>query len=267
MPEEATWLDQGDKNPHSAAHFGRYAFKPSPALAYVDRGLDAYLGTTVWLEAHWQNPFELRPAEDRTALQRFGDLTAALVLQLLIPLFIVLLAFPTFAGERESGTLRLLLSAGAEPRQLALGKAMGLAGALFVVLVPAALLGGLLLVVGFPSSGVGDQLGRAGRMADDAAGGVVVDMQDLASYEYSASGSDSHDFSITGTMLTDTVVLGDTDGDGAMTEVDAIHCARIGHGIEPVTPQALASSDMNSDSKLDVLDAILIMRRINGFIP
>ena len=55
--EGETWVGQGDRNPHSAAHFGRYAFKPTPPLAYVDRGLDPYLGGTVWLEAHWQNPF------------------------------------------------------------------------------------------------------------------------------------------------------------------------------------------------------------------
>lgn len=158
--EGQTWVEQGERNPHSAAHFGRFAFKPTPMLAYVDRGLDPYLGATVWLEAHWQNPFGLRPAEDRTALQRFGDLTAAFVLQLLVPLFVILLCFGAFASERENGTLRQLLAAGVRPFHLMLGKSVGLTAALSLVLVPAAVCAAVLLTTGFPQAGIGDQLVR-----------------------------------------------------------------------------------------------------------
>lgn len=139
--ERASWLGQGAKNPHSAAHFGRYAFKPRPPLASLDRGVDDYLGTAVWLEAHWQDPFTLRPAEDRTAVQRFGELTAAFTLQVLAPLLLVLLGFAAFAGEKENGTSLLLSSLGLEGRTLVLGKALGLGGALALVLVPATLMG------------------------------------------------------------------------------------------------------------------------------
>lgn len=138
--EQATWLGQGPRNPHSAAHFGHYAFKPKPLLSALDRGVNAYLGTAVWLEAHWQDPFALRPAEDRTAVQRFGELTVAFTLQVLAPLLIVFLGFSTFAGERERGTLLQLMSLGLEPRHLALGKALGLGAALALVMVPAVLL-------------------------------------------------------------------------------------------------------------------------------
>ena len=117
--DHATWLGQGARNPHSAAHFGHYAFKPRPVLSALDRGVDAYLGTAVWLEAHWQDPFALRPAEDRTALQRFGELSAAFTLQVLAPLLVIFLGFAGFAGERERGTLRQLASLGLEARTLA----------------------------------------------------------------------------------------------------------------------------------------------------
>ena len=63
------------------------------------------------------------------------------MLQLLIPLLIILLAFSTFAGEREPGTLRQVLSLGVSRRNLALGKALGVAGALGLLLVPATVLG------------------------------------------------------------------------------------------------------------------------------
>lgn len=141
--ERARWLGQGQKNPHSAAHYGVYAFKPELPLSAIDQGLNSYLGVTVWLEAHKQNLFKFRPAEDATAAQRFGELTAAATLQMLVPLLIVLLLYSAFAGEREQGTLRLLLSLGVPRRWLALGKALGAAAALSILLVPAAIIGAL----------------------------------------------------------------------------------------------------------------------------
>jgi ABC-2 type transport system permease protein len=101
----------------------------------------------VWLEAHKQNEMKYRPAQDRTAVQRFGELGGSEVLQVLLPLFIVLIAFPAFAGEREQGTLRQLLSVGARPRDLALGKAVGVAAALGLILLPATILGVLALTL------------------------------------------------------------------------------------------------------------------------
>ncbi len=144
------WETQGEKNPHSAAHYGIYAFKPRLALSFVDEGVDPYTGTSVWLEAHRQNDFLLRPAQDATAAQRIGALTAAQVLQHLVPLLIILLTFGALAGERERGTLRQLLASGIGRRDLAAGKALGVAGALGLLLVPAAVVGAAALVVASP---------------------------------------------------------------------------------------------------------------------
>jgi ABC-2 type transport system permease protein len=149
MAQEATrrhWLTQGQKNPHSAAHYGIYAFKPKLPMAVLDTGTEPFTGVAVWLEAHKQNEFKYRPAQDATMLARFGELTAATVLQLLIPLLLVIMTFGAFAGEREQGTLRQLMSVGVPARTLALGKAMGLMAGLAVYVVPAALLGAGALV-------------------------------------------------------------------------------------------------------------------------
>ena len=135
------WLQQPEQNPHSGAHYGTYAVKPKTFLSSVDTGVEPYVGAAVWLEAHNQNQFEARPAEDATAVQRFGQLTAAVVLQLLLPLLIILVSFSVFAGEREQGTLRQLISLGVQPSHLAAGKALGVAGALGLVLIPAAVIG------------------------------------------------------------------------------------------------------------------------------
>ncbi len=143
--ERDNWLNQGEKNFHSAGHYGLYVFKPLAPLAVFDRGLEPFVGTTVFLEAHRQNQAAFLPAQDATALRRFGELTAATGLQLLTPLLVVLLTFGALAGERERGTLRQVLSLGVRPRDLVLGKALGSGAALATLLLPVALLGAVAL--------------------------------------------------------------------------------------------------------------------------
>ena len=104
----------------------------------------------MFLEAHRQNDFLLRPAQDATPAQRIGALTAAQVLQHLVPLLIILLTFGALAGERERGTLRQLLATGVGRLELAMGKALGATAALALLLVPAAVVGAAAIVVGSP---------------------------------------------------------------------------------------------------------------------
>ncbi len=143
--ERENWLSQGQKNSHSAGHYGVYVFKPLPPLAMLDRGIEPFVGTTVFLEAHRQNQAAFVPAQDATATRRFGELTVATGLQLLAPLLIVLLTFGALAGERERGTLRQVLSLGVRPRDLVLGKALGLGSVVFVLVLPVGLFGAIAL--------------------------------------------------------------------------------------------------------------------------
>ncbi len=139
------WLRQGDKNPHSAAHYGNYAFKPLGPLAFFDSGITSYAGTTVFMEAHKQNFAIGRPASDTSAVARFGELNGAMILQVLLPLLIIFLGFTAFAGEREDGTLRQVLSMGVSRTSLLWGKATGLAAAVLLVVVPCLVAGGVFL--------------------------------------------------------------------------------------------------------------------------
>lgn len=166
----AQWLGQGKKNPHSAAHYGVYAFKPKNRLSMVDTGIDPYVGVAAWLEAHKQNEFKYRPAQDRTAVQRFGELTAAEGFLVLLPLFIVLVTFSAFSGEREQGTFRQLLSLGVRTQDLALGKALGVAAALALVLVPATIAGIVCLSL----------TAEYGTLADDVPRGALLSVIYLA---------------------------------------------------------------------------------------
>jgi ABC-2 type transport system permease protein len=137
------WRGQGDKNPHVAAHYGTYVFKPVGALPFIDPGIDPFVGVSVKLVAHRRNDMASARAQDATGLARFGGLSVALVLQLLIPLLTIGLGFSAWTAERERGTLRQLASLGLRPRVLVGGKALGITAALSALLVPAVLLGAL----------------------------------------------------------------------------------------------------------------------------
>lgn len=139
--ERDNWLEQGEKNSHSAGHYGLHVFKPVSPLSLFDRGIEPFVGTTLFLEAHRQNQASFVPAQDATSMRRFGELTASTGLQLLVPLLVILLAFGTIAGERERGTLRQVLSLGVSPRALVLGKTFGLAAALASLLLPVGIAG------------------------------------------------------------------------------------------------------------------------------
>jgi len=124
--DRVTFLNQGVRNPHSAAHFSRFAFRPLSPTAALDPGIGPYAGVAVWMEAHRQDPANLRAAEDRVELGRLADLSPAWLLQVLAPLLIIALAFDALAGERERGTWPLLLGSGATARDLIRGKWLAL---------------------------------------------------------------------------------------------------------------------------------------------
>jgi ABC-2 type transport system permease protein len=141
------WLKQGDKNPHSAAHYGNYAFKQAGPLSFFDNGIEPFTGSLLFMEAHKQNLATSRPANDLSSISRFGDLNGAMILQLLMPLLIIFLGFTAFAGERERGTLRQLLGMGVSHRALLWGKALGIGSAITAVVLPCILIGALVLAM------------------------------------------------------------------------------------------------------------------------
>ncbi|MFZ5502331.1 MAG: ABC transporter permease [Pseudomonadota bacterium] len=130
------WIQQKERHPHDAAHQGMHVFKPEAPLSMVDAGITPYVGSTQWLRAHRQTDVKFVPSQDATGLQRFGNLSVAWVLQVLGPLLVIVLGFNSFAGEREQGTLRQLMSQGVSPYRLLLGKAAALSSALALLFVP-----------------------------------------------------------------------------------------------------------------------------------
>ncbi|MEM9259834.1 MAG: ABC transporter permease, partial [Bacteroidota bacterium] len=139
------WESNPDKHPHRMAHYGYVAFRQPYPLSFFDAGVDSYVGTAVFLEAHRQNTVNFSAASLSTGLLRFGELTGALVLQVLLPLLLFFWGFPVVAGEREDGKLRLVFAQGVTWAELIIGKAMGLFCASLTVLLPAILLTGIFL--------------------------------------------------------------------------------------------------------------------------
>lgn len=156
----AQWEQQKAKNPHSAAHFGTYAFKMPGPLAYLDPGVDPYVGTAVWVEAHRQNQALYRPAQAHAQSLRFGSLTPTLVVQELLPLLLLALAVPAISGPREQGVLRQELATGVRGADLVRGKAVALASVIVAVLAPVAVAGTGLLWMAIPAGGRADVIER-----------------------------------------------------------------------------------------------------------
>lgn len=131
--------NQPDRHPHRVAHYGHFLFRPLNALAAFDPGIDAYTGNTMFLEAHRQNSANFGDVRQSSLLLRFGQLTPAFVLQVLAPLLLIFVGHAAITRERESGTLRVLLSQGIHGHQLVIGKVIALSGFAGLALLPAIL--------------------------------------------------------------------------------------------------------------------------------
>lgn len=159
------WLSQPARHPHDAAEQGMHVFKPAPPLSIIDPGIEPYVGSTLWLQAHRQSETKFTPAQDATGLQRFGTLSGAWVLQVLGPLLVIILGFNAFAGEREQGTLRQVMSLGVSARSLLAGKALALGASVTILLLPAAVVGAAAALVQSDPSHLGDTSARLASLA------------------------------------------------------------------------------------------------------
>lgn len=130
------WLKNPDKNPHRMAHYGNFAFRKSTPLSIFEFGMEPFFGNAIFLEAHKQNTANFSEAGFSNSMLRFGEISIAMILQILLPLLIFFFGFNSVAAERESGTLKLLLSQGINWKQLLLGKTLGIAAVIMILFVP-----------------------------------------------------------------------------------------------------------------------------------
>lgn len=147
------WLNQGERHPHRAAHFGAYVAKPELSLAMFEPGLRPFAGQTLWLEAHDRPAFANIPSEDDLTLGTgLGVVSGSTILQMLGGLLALVMASLAIVRERETGVLRQILAQGISPAIWVGGKLLGLAAALAIPLAPAALVALTGTIVAAPAA-------------------------------------------------------------------------------------------------------------------
>jgi len=116
------WENIEGMNAHGAAHYGTYIFKPSNFLNGLDEGVNSVTGNVLRVEGHVQNEIVYAEASQMQAVSKFGKLKSALLLQYVLPLLLIFLAFHSISSEKQSGRLKLLMLQGTEPSALVWGK-------------------------------------------------------------------------------------------------------------------------------------------------
>ena len=116
------WDEMEPSNPHGAAHFGTYAFKSTSILNSIDEGISSVTGNVLRLEGHKQNDIVFSEASQSLLISKFGKLKPALILQFIIPLFLIFFSFNTYTSEISNGRLKLLIIQGASLRQIVFSK-------------------------------------------------------------------------------------------------------------------------------------------------
>lgn len=134
--DRQTWLGQGARNPHGAAHFSSWAMRPLTPLALLDPGVTPYAGTAIWMEAHKQNAPRNRPVQDSASTFDSGQFSLAWALQIIVPLLLFVIGAGAIARERERGTLRMMVASGGNAGRIATAKLGVLARVGAIVLVP-----------------------------------------------------------------------------------------------------------------------------------
>ncbi len=120
------WEGRGPAHPHSMAHFGDFAFRPSGPLARLDRGVQARLGKVLRIEGHRQGTPLYSDADRAGTVARFARPDAAFFLHTVVPLLLIFLGALGLASDRETGRLRLSLVQGLEARAVVAGHFLAL---------------------------------------------------------------------------------------------------------------------------------------------
>ena len=120
------WEKLEGMNPHRAAHYGSYAFKTSNLLNSMDSGVNDITGNVIKLEGHVQNEILYSEASQSLSISKFGKLKSSLLLQYVIPLFLIFLAFGSISNEKDSKRLRLLNLNGISLSKLTFAKSLSI---------------------------------------------------------------------------------------------------------------------------------------------
>lgn len=104
---------------------GTKAFREPPRMSIFVKGVDSSIGKAA-IVTEWPNivlrdsRFELNPI-----FAVFGELDMAFIVQIILSLFAVLFSYNAVSGERELGTLKLVMSSSVSRASFLIGKTIG----------------------------------------------------------------------------------------------------------------------------------------------
>lgn len=134
------WDSQGDKNQHSAAHYGIYLFQPKSANSFWDYGIEKFAGSTIFIEPHGRNSPQFKVVEDSPILAKWEEFTPSFVLLVLFPLMIIWICSGAISKEYEARTFEFLMSQGISWKKLILAKTLSRWIILLLLTVPTILI-------------------------------------------------------------------------------------------------------------------------------
>ncbi|MBO6607339.1 ABC transporter permease [Psychroserpens sp.] len=122
----AQWENIDAMNPHSAAHYGTYVFKPANLLTHLDEGVNSITGNVLRVEGHVQNEMVHSEASQMMFTSKFGKLKASLIFQYIIPLLLIFSAFASVYSEKQNDRLKLIVLQGISPNRIMFSKALAI---------------------------------------------------------------------------------------------------------------------------------------------
>ena len=131
--------------------------KPPVPLSVVAEGLEGVLGRTANINSNSPVKLEGSKYSDNPILAMFGSFDLMFVVRAVLSLFAILFSYDAISGERERGTLKLMLANSVPRHTIILGKAVGL---FFCLVVPLAipLLIGALMIMFSPNIAMSDAM-------------------------------------------------------------------------------------------------------------
>ena len=133
---ESRFVDQPDRHPHRMVHYGHYVFRAPTPLSIIEPGVDAFTGTAIFLEGHRQNSAMFSDQRQGSGMTRFSSLTPSFLLQVLVPLFVIMIGYASVTREKEAGTLNIMLTQGVNLWHLLMGKYLALVSSGLLMLLP-----------------------------------------------------------------------------------------------------------------------------------
>ena len=121
-------------------------YRPPNVLSVFSGGIDKYLENSEKIGIFGDSGLEMEISETNTLLSVFPALDIALIFKIIISILALLMAYDLISGEKEQGTLKLILSNTTARYQVLLGKVI--AGLMtLVVPVTVSFIVGLLILV------------------------------------------------------------------------------------------------------------------------